>query len=215
MGSNLTFPICWVATAETRTGRRAAARARISLDPRRPEAEEPATAVCCVREEGANIFFSRSSAARELPRSGRVARVPSGARTLVRSCGVARWCSARGFVEQRMRCEWLEANRRGVLEGRTFSNQGTERSATRWIGLSIQFCSTVGTRLQTIHLGANWLYHANCVRIPYGIQLAFFYFGTHVGAKSPSGRIARSPPVPRRPSCRVFPSASATGPLQG
>ena len=120
MGSNLTFPICWVATAETRTGRRAAARARISLDPRRPEAEEPATAVCCVREEGANIFFSRSSAARELPRSGRVARVPSGARTLVRSCGVARWCSARGFVEQRMRCEWLEANRRGVLEGRTF-----------------------------------------------------------------------------------------------
>ena len=85
------------------------------MDPRRPEAEEPATAVCCVREEEANIFFSRSSAARELPRSGRVARVPSGARTLVRSCGVARWCSARGFVEQRMRCEWLEANRRAFL----------------------------------------------------------------------------------------------------
>ena len=165
LGSNLTFPICWVATAETRTGRRAAARARIALDPRRPEAEEPATAVCCVREEEANIFFSRSSAASELPRSGRVARVPSGARTLVRSCGVARWCCARGFVEQRMRCEWLEANRRGVLEGLSknqagsFKPRNSERSATRWIGLSrlSNFARTVGTQLQTISLSGGQL----------------------------------------------------------
>ena len=40
----------------------AAARARISLDPRRPEAEEPATAVCCVRRGRSGSFLFEPAA---------------------------------------------------------------------------------------------------------------------------------------------------------
>ena len=97
-----TFPICSVATAETRTGRRAVDRARAAVDPRGPVTEAPARrAVCCLN---ANIFFPQLSfASRELARSGPARVVPREVQTWVRSCGAARWCRARCFVEQRVR----------------------------------------------------------------------------------------------------------------
>ena len=97
-----TFPICSVATAETRTGRRAVDRARAAVDPRGPVTEAPARrAVCCLN---ANIFFPQLSfASRELARSGPARVVPREVQTWVRSCGGARWCRARCFVEQRVR----------------------------------------------------------------------------------------------------------------
>ena len=101
-GMKRTFPICSVATAETRTGRRAVDRARAAVDPRGPVTEAPARrAVCCLN---ANIFFPQLSfASRELARSGPARVVPREVQTWVRSCGAARWCRARCFVEQRVR----------------------------------------------------------------------------------------------------------------
>ena len=101
-GMKRTFPICSVATAETRTGRRAVDRARAAVDPRGPVTEAPARrAVCCL---DANIFFPQLSfASRELARSGPARVVPREVQTWVRSCGAARWCRARCFVEQRVR----------------------------------------------------------------------------------------------------------------
>ena len=101
-GMKRTFPICSVATAETRTGRRAVDRARAAVDPRGPVTEAPARrAVCCLN---ANIFFPQLSfASRELARSGPARVVPREVQTWVRSCGGARWCRARCFVEQRVR----------------------------------------------------------------------------------------------------------------
>jgi hypothetical protein len=101
-GMKRTFPICSVATAETRTGRRAVDRARAAVDRRGPVTEAPARrAVCCL---DANIFFPQLSfASRELARSGPARVVPREVQTWVRSCGAARWCRARCFVEQRVR----------------------------------------------------------------------------------------------------------------
>ena len=101
-GMKRPFPICSVATAETRTGRRAVDRARAAVDPRGPVTEAPARrAVCCL---DANIFFPQLSfASRELARSGPARVVPREVQTWVRSCGAARWCRARCFVEQRVR----------------------------------------------------------------------------------------------------------------
>lgn len=101
-GMKRTFPICSVATAETRTGRRAVDRARAAVDRRGPVTEAPARrAVCCLN---ANIFFPQLSfASRELARSGPARVVPREVQTWVRSCGGARWCRARCFVEQRVR----------------------------------------------------------------------------------------------------------------
>jgi hypothetical protein len=100
-GMKRTFPICSVATAETRTGRRAVDRARAAVDRRGPVTEAPARrAVCCLN---ANIFFHLSFASRELARSGPARVVPREVQTWVRSCGAARWCRARCFVEQRVR----------------------------------------------------------------------------------------------------------------
>ena len=101
-GMKRTFPICSVATAETRTGRRAVDRARAAVDRRGPVTEAPARrAVCCLN---ANIFFPQLSfASRELARSGPARVVPREVQTWVRSCGAARWCRARCFVEQRVR----------------------------------------------------------------------------------------------------------------
>ena len=87
-GMKRTFPICSVATAETRTGRRAVDRARAAVDPRGPVTEAPARrAVCCLN---ANIFFPQLSfASRELARSGPARVVPREVQTWVRSCGAS------------------------------------------------------------------------------------------------------------------------------
>ena len=60
------------------------------------------------REEGRLLpqrkhLFYLSFASRELARSGPARVVPREVQTWVRSCGVARWCRARCFVEQRVR----------------------------------------------------------------------------------------------------------------
>ena len=60
------------------------------------------------REEGRLLpqrkhLFYLSFASRELARSGPARVVPREVQTGVRSCGAARWCRARCFVEQRVR----------------------------------------------------------------------------------------------------------------
>lgn len=60
------------------------------------------------REEGRLLpqrkhLFYLSFASRELARSGPARVVPREVQTWVRSCGAARWCRARCFVEQRVR----------------------------------------------------------------------------------------------------------------